>query len=206
MTVCVATQGLRQSLRLVPLKAVMACTAPFAYSILFHPCHVRDYSIGATSGLVSGKAAYTNIVPADAERVKEGRPLKDERRSPGTTVPGLAIRWSVKDYLALPASGLGVLCPRWGFEGAFAAAVAGLGPGFGPVIVRASLPVLTTGALFAATGFFVTGLAGPRCGWAVAAGCCPRWRVLSVVPFVWTGLAGTTVGAPVTCGLGTPGA
>ena len=35
-----------------------------------------------------------------------------ERRSPETAVPGLMIRWSGANYLALLAPGLGAFCPR----------------------------------------------------------------------------------------------
>jgi hypothetical protein len=125
-----------------------------------------------------------------------------ERQSPGTAVPGLMIRWCGEDYLALLAPGLGAFCPRWGFEGAFVAGVAGLDPGFGPVTVRASLPVLTTGALFAATAFFSTGLAGACC-WIVLTDRC-SWRgAFFAGAFVSTDFVATTVG--VAWGFGTPG-
>jgi len=74
-------------------------------------------------------------------------------------------------YLVPFAPGLGAFCPRCGFAGAFAVGAAGLVADFGLVTLRASLPVLTTGALLDASGFLSTGLADPRCGWAAFAGC-----------------------------------
>ena len=101
------------------------------------------------------------------------------------------------------APGFGAFCPRCGFVGALAACAVGFGPGFGAVTFRASLPPLTTGALFDDTGFFSTGLAGPRCGWAVFASCRPLCGAFFAGTFVSTGFTATTVGAVLVWGFGT---
>jgi len=79
-----------------------------------------------------------------------------------------------------------------------------LSPGFGPVTVRASLPVLTTGALFAGTGFFSTGFAGACC-WTVLTGCCSWCAAFFAGTLVSKGFLAATVGVVVAWGFGTPG-
>jgi hypothetical protein len=107
--------------------------------------------------------------------------------------------------LAPFVEGLGAFCPRWSFAGAFVVCGAGFGLGFGAVTFRASLPPLTTGALFDASGFLLAGPAGPWCGWAVVAGCCPRRGAFLAGAFVSTGFFSVTVGAILAWGFGTLG-